>query len=59
VSDAALRIHVAGMTELVASEVAAGRIDRLPQLEDELVHLTIKLLADDATAESARSGPGS
>jgi AcrR family transcriptional regulator len=59
VSDAALRIHVAGMTELVASEVAAGRIDRLPQLEDELVHLTIKLLADDATAESARSGAGS
>ena len=45
VSDAAVRVLVAGITELVADEVRAGRIERLPGLEDELVRLTVTMLA--------------
>jgi AcrR family transcriptional regulator len=37
VSEVALRVMVGGITELVAAEVAAGRIDRLGELEDALV----------------------
>jgi AcrR family transcriptional regulator len=48
-SPLALRIFIAGMTEMIATEVRAGRIDGLPGLEDELVALLVTLLADDAT----------
>jgi AcrR family transcriptional regulator len=49
-SPLALRIFIAGMTDFVAAEVRAGRIDGLPALEDELVALVVRLLADDVTA---------
>jgi AcrR family transcriptional regulator len=49
-SPLALRIFVAGMTELIATEVRAGRIDELPALEDELVRLIVTQLADEATS---------
>jgi AcrR family transcriptional regulator len=45
VSDAALRVLVAGLTELIAREVREGRLDALPALEDELVALVTKTLA--------------
>ena len=44
VSDVAVRALVAGITELVAEEVRAGRLDGLPALEDELVDLTVRVL---------------
>jgi len=47
------RVLVVAITELVAEEVRAGRGERLPELEDELARLAIKLLADDATAVRA------
>jgi hypothetical protein len=50
VSEAAVRVMTAGQTELVAAEVAEGRLDSLGDLEDELVRLIIRTLADDATA---------
>jgi AcrR family transcriptional regulator len=50
VSRTALRVFVAGTTDLIAAEVAAGRLDKLPELEDELVHLLVRVLADDAAA---------
>ena len=52
-SDVALRVFVGGVTDVVAEEVRAGRISRLPRLEDELVRLTVRVLADDATAARA------
>ena len=48
---------VRAITEVVAAEVRAGRTDRLADLEDDLVLIAVKLLADDATA--ARAVPGS
>jgi AcrR family transcriptional regulator len=45
VSRTALRVMVAGITDLVASEVAAGRLDSLGQLEDELVAVVGRTLA--------------
>ena len=53
VSPAALRVVIAGITDLVAEEVRAGRLERLGELEDELVRLAVRILADDATAERA------
>jgi len=44
-SPVAVRVLVAGLTELIADEVRAGRIDRLPELEDDLVDLVVKVLA--------------
>src|SRR3954452_18613171 len=43
------RILVLSITELVAEEVRAGRVDRLTELQDDLFFLIIRLLADDAT----------
>lgn len=53
VSPVALRVFVAGTTGIVAREVAAGRLESLPELEDDLVKLVVTILADDATAERA------
>lgn len=47
------RILVLSITELVAEEVRAGRVERLLALEDEVTQLAIRLLADDATAADA------
>jgi hypothetical protein len=53
------RVLVLAITELVAEEVRAGAIDRLGELEDDIVGLAARLLADDATAQRvlARSAP--
>jgi AcrR family transcriptional regulator len=48
------RALVLAITELVAEDVRAGRGDRLTELADELALLSIRLLADDATAERQR-----
>lgn len=55
-SDVAARVLVLATTELVAEEVRAGRTARLTALEDDLVHMTVKLLADDVTARRAIGG---
>ena len=47
------RVLVVAITELVADEVRAGRTERLGELEDDVAHLAIRLLADDATAAAA------
>jgi AcrR family transcriptional regulator len=53
----AARTVVVAVTELIAEEVRAQRVDRLTELEDELVFLIVMLLADEATARGAtRSG---
>jgi hypothetical protein len=52
------RVLVVAITELVAEEVRAGRTSQLTDLSDEIALLAIRLLADDATAEQARSGAG-
>src|SRR4051794_8519790 len=52
-SPLAVRVLVAGLTEVVADEVRAGRVDRLPELEDDLVHFVVTTLADAATARIA------
>jgi AcrR family transcriptional regulator len=44
------RVLVLTITELIAEEVRAGRTQQLDELEDDLVQLAVKLLADDATA---------
>jgi hypothetical protein len=46
-------VLVVAITELVAEEVRAGRIERLGAMEAELARLAIRLLADDATAARA------
>jgi AcrR family transcriptional regulator len=40
------RVLVLAITELVAEEVRAGRTERLPALEDDVVLMATKLLAD-------------
>jgi AcrR family transcriptional regulator len=50
------RLLVLGITDLVAEEVRAGRAERLSELRDEVAHLAIRLLADDATAARAFAG---
>lgn len=47
------RVLVLAITELVAEEVRAHRTERLAELEDEIVFLAVKLLADDGTARRA------
>jgi AcrR family transcriptional regulator len=47
------RTIVLAVTELIAEEVRAGRTDRLTDLSDDLVHLMVLLLADEATANAA------
>jgi AcrR family transcriptional regulator len=56
------RVLVVAITELVAEEVRAGRLDGLDELEGELSRLAIRLLADDETttrtfAHGARPHP--
>jgi AcrR family transcriptional regulator len=48
-----VRVLVVAITEVVAEEVRAGRTAQLEELVDELAQLSIKLLADDATAAAA------
>ena len=43
------RILVLAITELVAEEVRFGRIERLPELETEVVMVATRLLADGGT----------
>lgn len=43
------RVLVLAITELVAEEVRAGRVDRLTALEDDVFFLIVRLLADDGT----------
>src|SRR5206468_12463312 len=38
------RAIVLAVTELIAEEVRAGRTDRLPEMEDDIVHLITSLL---------------
>lgn len=52
-SPLALRLVVAGVTEVVAEEVRGGRLAGLDTLTRDLTYLTLTLLADDATAERA------
>lgn len=54
ITDAELSAAVFAPTELVAERVRAGRGEQLGDLADELLHLLVKLLADDATAQRAR-----
>jgi AcrR family transcriptional regulator len=49
------RVLVLSITELVAEEVRARRTSRLIDLGDRLALLAIRMLADDATAQRARS----
>lgn len=50
VSEVAIRVMTGGQTELVAAEVAAGRLDSLGDIEEELIRVIIRTLADDATS---------
>jgi AcrR family transcriptional regulator len=43
-SPLAPRLLVTGITEIIGQEVREGRVDALPQLEDELVELVVKTL---------------
>jgi AcrR family transcriptional regulator len=52
------RVLVLAITELVAEEVRAGRVDRLTALAADVAELAIRLLADDATARRALAGAG-
>jgi AcrR family transcriptional regulator len=52
-------VLVRAITEMVAAEVRAGRTERVGDLEDDLVFIAVKLLADDATAARAVSGSSS
>jgi AcrR family transcriptional regulator len=47
---------VRAITEVVAAEVRTGRTERLPELEDDLMHIAVKLLADDQMAARAVNG---
>jgi AcrR family transcriptional regulator len=49
-AEGSLSAAVFAPTEMVAVEVREGRIDRLRDLEEELLRLLIRLLADDGTA---------
>lgn len=46
-----LRMLVAAVTEIVAQETRAGRLDQLMDLAEDLVYLIVKMLADEATAD--------
>jgi AcrR family transcriptional regulator len=58
VSRVAIRVLIAGLTELVGEEVRAGRLDRILELEPEVVRLLVRTLADDASAERAAAATG-
>lgn len=45
------------LLEMVAAEVRAGRTAQLTAIEDASMFVTIKLLADDATAQKTLPGP--
>ncbi|MET8053158.1 MULTISPECIES: TetR/AcrR family transcriptional regulator [unclassified Streptosporangium] len=44
---------VFGVTEFIAAEVRAGNAERLSTLEEDVLHYTVTLLADRATADRA------
>ncbi|GAA0830766.1 hypothetical protein GCM10009525_31050 [Streptosporangium amethystogenes subsp. fukuiense] len=44
---------VFGVTEFIAAEVRAGNAQRLSALEEDVLHYTVTLLADHATADRA------
>jgi AcrR family transcriptional regulator len=46
------RVLVLAITELIADEVRSGRAAELDGLRDELILLTVRLVADDATARA-------
>lgn len=50
-------ILVRALLELVAAEVRAGRTEHLTNIEDTAMFVTIKLLADDAAAQTVLSAP--
>jgi AcrR family transcriptional regulator len=52
-SPIAVRLIVAGVTEIVAEEVRSQRLAGLDTLTRDLVYLTLSLLADDETAREA------
>lgn len=54
-SPLALRLLVPSITELVAEEIRAGRLDELDRLEEELAFHIVRTLADDATARRLSS----
>jgi hypothetical protein len=45
------RAIVVMVSELLAEEVRAGRIDRLPEMRDDLLRMIMRLLANDAVAD--------
>jgi AcrR family transcriptional regulator len=51
------RVLVTSITEIVGQEIRANRTGELHELEDELVHLIVKLLADEGTAAAAAAAP--
>ncbi|MGJ6963832.1 TetR/AcrR family transcriptional regulator [Streptosporangium sp. G11] len=51
--DSVPSLIVFGVTEFIAAEVRAGNAARLSSLEDDVLHYTITLLADHATADAA------
>lgn len=51
------RVLVHALLELVAAEVRAGRTARLTGIENAAMFVTVKLLADDATAQGTLSAP--
>jgi AcrR family transcriptional regulator len=53
ISPVAIHVLTAGLTELVAREVRAGRLAHLLDLEDEAVAVIVRTLSDDRTAERA------
>jgi AcrR family transcriptional regulator len=57
-SPIATRVLVLAITEIIAEEVRAGRMEQLPGLERDLAQLAIRLLSDDATATQADARAG-
>ena len=53
-SETTLRMLMWGVTELIAAEARAGRVERLGELEDDLVWVMVRMLADDASARAER-----
>jgi hypothetical protein len=50
------RVLVLAITERVGEEVRGGRIQQLPGLEEDIVLIAAKLLADDRTARGLSGG---
>jgi AcrR family transcriptional regulator len=51
----ATRVLAAGITEVVAQEVRAGRLDRLGELEEHLTMQVVRTLAEERTGPQARA----